>query len=52
MKYVILTVEKLLARLKFSKSRSNSKVKVIVSKMLVPTDRPCHKEYSCEISKL
>ena len=39
-----LTVQKLLAKLKFSKSRPNSKVKVTRSNMLVQTKRFCHKE--------
>ena len=43
---------KLLARLKFLKSRSNSKVNVTRSKLLFPKKRPCLIEYSCEISKL
>jgi hypothetical protein len=34
--------------LKFLKSRSNFKVKR--SKILVPTERSCHKEYTYEIS--
>ena len=50
MKTLDLTVEKLLAKLKYSKSRPNSKVKG--KKMVVCTERPCHKEYSCDISKL
>ena len=35
-KALALTIQKLLARLKFSKSRSNSKVKVTRSKLFVP----------------
>ena len=50
-KALALTVQKLLARLKFSKNGSNSKVKVTVSKIIVLTHRIYHREYSCEISK-
>ena len=32
--------------------RSNSKVKVTGSKIMLPTERPYHRKYSCEISKL
>ena len=38
--------------IKFSKSRSNSKVKFIMSKILVPMERSCLIKYSCEILKL
>ena len=31
------------------KSRSNLEVKVTRSKILVPMERSCHKEYTCEI---
>ena len=51
-KALALTVQKLLARLKFSKNGSNSKVKVTESKIMVPTERSYHREYSCETSKL
>ena len=51
-KALALTVQKLLARLKFSKNGSYSKVKVTGSKIMVPTERSYHKEYSCEMSKL
>ena len=43
---------KLLARLKFLKSRSNSQVKITRSKILEPMERYYHMGYSCEISKL
>ena len=38
-------------RLKFFKSRSNFKVKVTRSKIMVPCERSCHKEYKCAIWK-
>ena len=50
MKTLALNVENLLERFKFSKSRPNSKVKFTRPKMLMPTERPRHKEYSFEIS--
>ena len=37
---------KLWPRLKFYKSRSNFKVKVTRSKILVPVERSCHMEYT------
>ena len=52
MEVLALTVQKLLARLKISKNGSNYKVKVTGLKIIVPTERSYHKEYSCEISKL
>ena len=52
MKALALTVQKLLARLKFFKNGSNSKVKVTGSKIMVPTERSYHREYTCGISKL
>ena len=52
MKDLPLLVKKLWPRLKFCKSRSNVKVKVTRSKILVPMERSCHKEYTCEIWKL
>ena len=39
-KAIALTVQKLWARLNFSKNRSNSKVKVTGSKIMVPAERP------------
>ena len=51
-KVLVLTIQKLWPRLKFLKSTSNTKVTVTSSKMLVPTERSCHKEYSCQILKL
>ena len=47
MKALALTVQKLIARLKFSKNGSNSKVKVTVSKTMVSTKRSYQREYSC-----
>ena len=34
--------------LKFLKNRSKFKVKVTRSKIMVPCERSCHKEYICE----
>ena len=45
MKALSLLVRKLWPRLKFFKSRSNFKVKVTRSKVMVPCERSCHKEY-------
>ena len=42
MKALPLLVKKLWPRLKFFKSRSNFKVKVTRSKILVPVERSCH----------
>ena len=52
-KDLALNVQKLLVhvRLKFSKNGSYSKVKVTVSKIMVPTERSYHKEYSCAYIK-
>ena len=36
-------------KLKFFKSRSKVTVKVTCSKFMVPTERSCHKEHSCQI---
>ena len=49
MKALSLMVRKLWPRLKFFKSRSNFKVKVTRSKIIVPCERSCHKEYTCAI---
>ena len=49
MKSLLLLVRKLWPRLKLFKSKSNFKVKVTRSKMLVPMERSCHKENTCEI---
>ena len=49
MKALPLLGRKLWPRLKFFLSRSNFKVKVTRSKILVPTERSCHKEYTCEL---
>ena len=46
-----LPVRKLWPRLKFFKSRSNFKVKVTRSKIMVPCEKSCHKEYTCAIWK-
>ena len=51
MKALSLTVHKLWPRLKFLKSRSNLKVKVTRSKIMVWCERSCHKECTCEIWK-
>ena len=40
---------KVIAKVKFFKSRSKVKVKVTKSKILVLTQRSCHKKYNCEI---
>ena len=37
--------------IKFFESRSNFKVKVMRSKIMVPCERSCHKEYTCAIWK-
>ena len=47
-KTLALNVEKLLARLKFSKCKSVSQGK----KCCYAQKRSCHKNYSCEVSKL
>ena len=44
-----LQVKQLWPKLKFFKSRSNFKVKVTRSKVMVPCERSCHKEYTCAI---
>ena len=49
MKALSLLVRKLWPRLKFFESRSNFKVKVTRSKMLVPMESFCHKECIYEI---
>ena len=51
-KAISLLVRKLWQRLKFFKSRSNFKVKVTRSKFMVPSERSCHKQYTCAIWKL
>ena len=43
---------KVMAKFNFFKSRSNFKVKVTISKIMVPRERICHKEYTYEIWKL
>ena len=45
-------LSKVFSNIKVFKSRLNSKFKVTESKIMVPTERSYHKEYSCEISKL
>ena len=40
---------KVMAKVKVFKSRSNFKVKVTRSKIIVPCERSCHKEYICAI---
>ena len=44
-----LMVFKLWPMLKIFKSRSKFKVKVTRSIIMVPCERSCHKEYTCEI---
>ena len=51
MKAISLLVRKLWPRFKFFKSTSNFKVKVTRSKIMVPCERSCHKEYTCAIWK-
>ena len=50
-KSLSLLFKKLWPRLSFFKSRSKVKVKVTKSKILVSTERSCHKEYACVILK-
>jgi hypothetical protein len=50
MKAILLTIQKIWPILKFLKSRSNIKVKVSRSKIMVPIERSCHKEHIYEIS--
>ena len=47
-----LLVWKLWPRLKFFKSRSNFNVKVAGSKIMVPCERSCQKEYACNMKVL
>ena len=47
MKALCLMVRKLRAELMFSKSRS--KVKITCSKFMVPLERSCHAEHTCQI---
>ena len=49
MKALSLLVRKLWPRLKFIKSRSNFKVKVTRSEIMVPCESSCHKEYTSAI---
>ena len=49
MKAIPLVVFELSPMLKFFKSRSNFKVKVTRSKIMVQLERSCHKEYKYEI---
>jgi hypothetical protein len=49
MKALSLAIQKIWPMLKFLKSGSNFKVRVIRSKLLVPRERSCHKEYKYEI---
>ena len=49
MKNLSLTIQKLWPMFKFLKSRSNFKVKVSRSKILVPVERACHKEHTCNM---
>ena len=52
MKALPLLVKKQWPRLKLFKSRSNFKVQVTKSHILVPMERSCRKECTCEIWKL
>ena len=45
-------IKELWQMLKFFKSRSKVTVKVTRSKCMVPSERPCHKEHTCQILKL
>ena len=49
MKAQSLLVRKLWPRLKFFRKRSNFKFKVTMSKIMVPCERSCQKEYICAI---
>ena len=49
MKALPLVVFELWPIFKFFKSRSNFKVKVTRSKIMVPCERSCHEEYTREI---
>ena len=49
MKTLPLLVRELWPSLNFVESRSNFKVKVTMSKILVSMERSGHKEYTCEI---
>jgi hypothetical protein len=49
MKALSLTIQKIWAVIKFYKCRSNFKVKVRRSKIMVPIERSCHKEHIYEI---
>ena len=51
MKAVSVTIKMLLPMLKFFKSRSKVTVKVTSSKFMVPLERSCHKDHTCQISK-
>ena len=41
--------KKFMSKVKFFKTRSNFKVKVTRSKIMVPGERSCHKEYTFAI---
>ena len=41
--------KKVMVKVKVFKSRSNFKVKVTRSKIMVPCERSCHKNYTCAI---
>ena len=45
----ISSVKKVMAKVKVFKSKSNLKVKVTRSKIMVPGERSCDKEYTCAI---
>ena len=49
MKALALSTNELWPSVKFFKNRSNFKVKVKRSNIMVPCKRSCHKEYTCAI---
>ena len=51
-KKVMANVKKVMANVKVCENRSKVKVKVTHSKFMVPLERPCHKEHTCQIRKL
>ena len=50
MKALSLIIKKVMANVKvFFKNRSNVTLKVTRSKFMVPLERSCHKDYTCQI---
>ena len=49
MKALCHRIRKLWPMLKFFKSRSKVEVKVTSSKFMVPLERSCHKDHTCQI---